>query len=74
MESLYKIDKIEGKGLGWIALHTKCGTLICKEKPQFVHQNFWRVIRDACTNDRYDVEFCGVSKIEQNWLRRISEP
>ena len=36
MESLYKIDKIVGKGMGWIALRDiKCGTLIWKEKPQF---------------------------------------
>ena len=37
MEDLYKIDKIEGKGFGWIALQDiKAGTLICKEKYQFV--------------------------------------
>ena len=37
MEDLFKIDKIDGKGLGWIALQDiKAGTLICKEKPQFV--------------------------------------
>ena len=40
MESLYKIDKIDGKGMGWIALQDiKSGTLICKEKPQFVPGN-----------------------------------
>ena len=37
MEGLFKIDKIDGKGLGWIALRDiKPGTLIYKEKPQFV--------------------------------------
>ena len=36
MESLFKIDKIDGKGLGWIALQDiKAGTLIYEEKPQF---------------------------------------
>ena len=36
MENLFKIDKIDGKGLGWIALQDiKSGTLIYKEKPQF---------------------------------------
>ena len=40
MESLYKIDKIDGKGMGWIALQDiKCGTLIWKEKPQFIPIN-----------------------------------
>ena len=33
MEDLFKIDKIDGKGLGWIALQDiKAGTLIWKEK------------------------------------------
>ena len=37
MKGLYKVDKIKGKGLGWIALQDiKAGTLIDKEKPQFV--------------------------------------
>ena len=37
MESLYKVDKIDGKGFGWIASRDiKAGTLICKEKYQFV--------------------------------------
>ena len=37
MEDLYKVDKIEGKGFGWIALQDiKAGTLICKEKSPFV--------------------------------------
>ena len=37
MEDLFKIDKIDGKGLGWIALRDiKAGTLICKEKSPFV--------------------------------------
>ena len=37
MEGLFKIDKIDGKGVGWIALRDiKAGTLIYKEKPQFV--------------------------------------
>ena len=37
MEGLFKIVKIDGKGLGWIALHEiKASTLIYKEKPQFV--------------------------------------
>ena len=37
MEGLFKIDKIDGKGLGWIALREiKASTLIYKEKPQFV--------------------------------------
>ena len=36
MEKLYKVDKIVGKGFGWIALkNIKVGTMICKEKPQF---------------------------------------
>ena len=39
MEGLYKVDNIQGKGLGWIALKDiKVGTLICKEKPQFVYK------------------------------------
>ena len=37
MEDLFKIDKIDGKGFGWIALRDiKAGTLIYNEKPQFV--------------------------------------
>ena len=37
MKGLYKVDKIHGKGFGWIALQDiKAGTLIDKEKPQFV--------------------------------------
>ena len=37
MESLYKVGKIAGKGFGLIALREiKAGTLILKEKPQFV--------------------------------------
>ena len=37
MEGLFKIDKIDGKGLGWIALREiKASTLIYKEKLQFV--------------------------------------
>ena len=36
-ENLFKIDKIDGKGYGWIALRDiKAGTLIYNEKPQFV--------------------------------------
>ena len=39
MEGLYKVDNIQGKGLGWIALKDiKVGTLIFKEKPQFVYK------------------------------------
>ena len=38
MEDLFKIDKIDGKGLGWIALRDiKAGTLIYEEKSQFTH-------------------------------------
>ena len=37
MEDLFKIGEIDGKGLGWIALQDiKAGTLIYKEKLQFV--------------------------------------
>ena len=37
MDSLYKVDKIVGKGFGWIALQDiKAGIVICKEKPQFI--------------------------------------
>ena len=37
MENLYKVDKIEGKGVGCIALQDiKPGTLILKEVPQCV--------------------------------------
>ena len=37
MEDLFKIDKIDGKGFGWIALQDiKGGTLIYEEKPQFI--------------------------------------
>ena len=37
MDGLFKIDKIDGKGYGWIALRDiKAGTLIYKEKKQFV--------------------------------------
>ena len=40
MEDLFKIDKIDGKGFGWIALQDiKGGTLIYEEKPQFVMKN-----------------------------------
>ena len=39
MEGLYKVGNVIGKGLGWIALQDiKAGTLIYKEKPQFVYQ------------------------------------
>ena len=49
MEGLFKIDKIDGKGLGWIALRDiKAGTLIYEEKHQFVpkknHGNFVTVL------------------------------
>lgn len=41
MESLYKIEKIEKKGLGWIATKDiKSGTLIAKEKPQFILKKY----------------------------------
>ena len=41
MESLYKIDKIDGKDLGWIALEDiKTGTLIGKEKSQFILKRY----------------------------------
>ena len=40
MEDLFKIDKIDGRGVGWIALQDiKVGTLIYKEKFQFAPKN-----------------------------------
>ena len=40
MEGLFKIDKIDGRGLGWIALQDiKGGTLIYKGKFQFAPKN-----------------------------------
>ena len=37
MEGLFKIDKINGKGYGWIALQDiKAGTVIYQEKNQIV--------------------------------------
>ena len=37
MDDLFKIDKIDGKGLGWIALQDiKAGTVIYQEKNQIV--------------------------------------
>ena len=45
MEDLFKIDKIDGKGLGWIALQDiKAGTLIYEEKPQFTVCDDTRVL------------------------------
>ena len=72
MEGLYKIDKIEGKGLGWIALRDiMAGTLICKEKDQFVPKQEGRVFLDGrnlmetfyemCENDQN--EFLNLSNI-----------
>ena len=44
MEDLFKIDKIDGKGYGWIALQDiKPGRLIYKEKQQFVVDSETRV-------------------------------
>ena len=44
MEGLYKVDNIQGKGLGWIALEDiKVGTLICKEKLQFVYKEPFKI-------------------------------
>ena len=44
MEGLYKVDNIQGKGLGWIALKDiKVGTLICKEKLQFVYKEPFKI-------------------------------
>ena len=40
MGDLFKIDKIDGRGVGWIALQDiKVGTLIYKEKFQFAPKN-----------------------------------
>ena len=37
MEGLYKVDNVNGKGLGWIALQDiKAGTVIYQEKNQIV--------------------------------------
>ena len=47
MEGLYKVDNIEGKGFGWIALQDiKVGTLICKEKPQFIPQKVPKIFSE----------------------------
>ena len=47
MEGLYKVDNIEGKGCGWIALQDiKVGTLICKEKPQFIPQKVPKIFSE----------------------------
>ena len=65
MESLYKIDKIDGKGLGWIALQDiKSGTLIFKEKPQFLRKDFGRRRPDNTTD--YLMDFSGFRKMSIN--------
>ena len=65
MESLYKIDKIDGKGMGWIALQDiKSGTLICKEKPQFVRQDFAKNFGRNWTEMMID--FAGFRKMSKN--------
>ena len=41
MDGLYKVDRIAGKGFGLIALREiKPGTIIFKEKPQFVPKDY----------------------------------
>ena len=41
MDGLYKVDQIAGKGFGLIALREiKPGTIIFKEKPQFVPKDY----------------------------------
>ena len=67
MEGLYKVDKIDGKGLGWIALQDiKAGKLICKEKPQFVPKNLPRnfLLDDAAAASLVDC-FFAMSKDDQ---------
>ena len=55
MESLFKVVKIAGKGLGWIALREiKAGTLILKEKPQFVPKEVSSVCCDCFDHDRFE--------------------
>ena len=66
MEGLYKVDNIQGKGLGWIALKDiKVGTLICKEKPQFVYKEpfeLWNLME----------AFTSMSKNDQGRRNRFS--
>ena len=53
MEDLFKIDKIDGKGLGWIALQDiKAGTLIWKEKDKNLPEPLKssRINHSCCSN------------------------
>ena len=72
MESLYKIDKIDGKGLGWIALQDiKCGTLICKEKFQFIVAN--EPGSDMSKNMLYEFgSFKSMSKYDQKGFLKLN--
>ena len=80
MESLFKIDKIDGKGLGWIALQDiKSGILIYKEKPQFIRQDFGRSFGKHWTELMIDLAgFRKMSKIDQdeflNLTNAFSDP
>ena len=80
MESLFKIDKIDGKGLGWIALQDiKSGTLIYKEKPQFIRQDFGRGFGKNWTELMIDFAgFRKMNKIDQdeflNLTNAFSDP
>ena len=64
MEGLYKVDEIQGKGLGWIALRDiKVGTLIYKEKPQFA---------PYLANDNVLQAFFAMSKNDQQEFLKLS--
>ena len=65
MEGLFKIDKIDGKGFGWIALRDiKAGTLIYKEKHQFVPP---RMVSDSTRGSFLDLmnSFYAMSENDQ---------
>ena len=74
MEGLFKIDKIDGKGLGWIALQEiKSGTLIYKEKPQFIRQDFGRSFGKNWTELMIDFAgFRKMSKIDQDQFLNLT--
>ena len=68
MESLFKIIAIEGKGVGWVALHDiKIGTLILKEKCQLepkIQNDLWSLIES----------FFSMTKFDQEDFLRLSNP
>lgn len=71
MAGLFKIDKIDGKGLGWIALRDiKPGTLIYEEKHQFVTKR--NPLNLVCVSDLMN-SFYAMSENDQRKTKQMSQ-